>query len=527
MVIVDGHGADDPADLDVQAGTGPDANVLGAPGGQARSEVKPPDPQHARRWWVLAVLCLGQLMTVLDVAIVNIALPHAQAELHFSDHDRQWVITAYSLAYGSLILLSGRVADLFGRKRVLLTGAAGFAAASAVGGASVSFAMLVTARAVQGAFAALLAPAVLALLTTTFTGRSERGMAFGVYGGVSMAGASAGLLLGGVLTEYLNWRWVMYVNLIFAALVLVGGMALLENRPAEHRPGLDLPGTVLVCSGLFCLVYGLSQAGNASGTQGWTSAVTLGFLTGSVVLLAAFVLAEGCAAHPLLPLRIVLDRNRGGAYIAILLAVASMYGVFLFLTYYLEGTLRYSPVKTGLSFLPLTVMIMITSVAGNALIAPRVSPRLLIPAALAVAAAGMAMLTRIGLDSGYVTTVLPATLVQGAGLGLVFAPASNLGTSGVAPRDAGAAAATVNASRQIGGSIGLALFSTIAAEAASGYLTAHLHSAPLPRLLAQAAVHSYTTAFWASTATFALAAVLTAALLRPGRPGPGGQEAAS
>ena len=252
-----------------------------------------------------------------------------------------------------------------------MIGLVGFAVASAIGGAAVDFPMLVAARAVQGAFGALLAPAGLSLLTTTFTEAKERGKAFGIYGGIAGAGASIGLLLGGFLTEYASWRWTMFVNLIFAAFALVGGAVFLTHRAAEIRPHLDLTGTVLVSAGLFSLVYGFSNAD----TNGWSNPVTVGFLVAAAVLLVAFVAFESRAANPLLPMRVVLDRNRGGAYLAMFFAAIGMFGVFLFLTYYLEVSLGYSSVKTGLVFLPMTALLVITAGTASTLLATRVSPR--------------------------------------------------------------------------------------------------------------------------------------------------------
>jgi EmrB/QacA subfamily drug resistance transporter len=488
------------------------------PAAEAPVQTRSADPHHARRWWILAVLGVAQLMVVLDATIVNIALPHAQSDLGFSNADRQWIVTAYSLAFGSLLLIGGRIADVFGRKWVFLVGLVGFAAASAVGGAAVSFPMLVAARAVQGGFGALLAPAALSLLTTTFTSPSERGKAFGIYGGIAGAGASIGLLLGGFLTEYLDWRWTMFVNVIFAIIALVGGLALLAHRRTEDRPRVDVAGTVLVSAGLFAIVYGFSNAATKPGSSGWTNGVTLGFLVAGVLLLIAFVAFERRVRTPLLPLRVVLDRNRGGAYLAMFLAAIGMFGVFLFVTYYLEETLRYSAVKTGVAFLPMTGLIMVTAAIGNTVLATRVSPRLLIPSGLVVAAVGMALLTRIGLQPHYASTVLPATLVIAVGLGLVFAPAFSLGTAGVGAGDAGVASATVNVAQQVGGSIGTALLNTIATTAVSSYIASHAASGPMRLVQAQAALHSYTIAFWVGAAVFVVAAVLTAPLLRPGVP---------
>ena len=478
------------------------------------------DPNYPRRWWILAILGLAQLMVVLDVTIVNIALPHAQSALAFSNTDRQWIVTGYSLAFGSLLLLGGRIADNFGRKRVFLIGIVGFAAASAFGGAAQNFDMLLAARVLQGAFGALLAPATLSLLTTTFTDPQERTKATGIYGGIAGAGASVGLLLGGFLTQYLDWRWVMYVNVVLAAFALAGGGTLLKNVPSLHRPKLDLVGTVLAAAGLFCLVFGFSNASMSTGSSGWTKPGTLGTLIGGVILLIVFVLAEQRVANPLLPLRVVLDRNRGGAYMSMFLAAIGMFGVFLFLTYYLEETLQYSAVKTGLAFLPLTLILVVVAGAGNVILLTRVSPRLAVPTGLLLAGVAMALLTRIGLHASYAADVLPTLLLMGIGLGLVFAPAFTLGTLGVDRDDAGVASATINVAQQIGGSIGTSLLNTIAATAATGYVTAHAasitSSASKQLVVANGLIHSYHVVFWVGAAVFAGAAVLCALLLRSG-----------
>jgi EmrB/QacA subfamily drug resistance transporter len=478
------------------------------------------NPHYAKRWWILALLGTAQLMVVLDATIVNIALPHAQSALGFGNSDRQWIVTGYSLAFGSLLLLGGRIADLFGRKRIFIIGVIGFAAASAFGGAAQNFDMLLAARIIQGAFGALLAPATLSLLTTTFTRPAERSKAMGIYGGIAGAGASVGLLLGGVLTEYLDWRWVMYVNVLIAAIALTGGVTLLKQIAVPHRPRLDLVGTVLAAVGLFAIVYGFSNASMSSGSSGWTKPATLGTLIGGAVLIAAFVIVERRVAHPLLPLRVILDRNRAGAYLAMFFAAIGMFGVFLFLTYYLEETLQYSAVKTGLSFLPLTLVLVVVAAVGNTVLLTRVSARILVPFGLLLAAVGMALLTHIGLQSDYAADVLPTLLLLGFGLGLVFAPAFLLGTFGVDASDAGVASATVNVAQQIGGSIGTSLLNTIAAVAASGYITAHassITSAASKQLVeANGLLNSYHTVFWVAAAIYAGSAVLCALLLRSG-----------
>jgi EmrB/QacA subfamily drug resistance transporter len=462
--------------------------------------------EYDRRWLILAVLSISQLMVVLDATVVNIALPSAQQALHFSDGSRQWVVTAYTLGFGSLLLLGGRLADLFGRKRTLITGLGGFALASAVGGTAQSFGPLIAARAVQGIFAALLAPAALSLLTTTFTDPRERGKAFGIFGAIAGAGAGIGLLLGGVLTEYISWRWCLYVNLIFAAVAGTGALLLLAKQARSTRPRLDIPGTLSASAGLFALVYGFSEATK----NGWAASSTLGFLAAGVALLGVFVFVQTRAAHPLLPLRIVLDRNRGGSYLAMLIAVSGMFGVFLFLTYYLQQTLGYSPVKSGLAYLPMIGAIVATSTTASTVLLPRIGPRLLVLPGMLIAAAGMVVLAQLGVHSTYAAHILPALIPLGVGLGLISAPAMNTATLGVDPRDAGAASATVNTAQQVGGSLGTALLNTVATTATTSFVAG---KAAAPGIAADAAVHGYTTAFWWAAAIFAAGAVLCGLLL--------------
>jgi len=469
------------------------------------------NPDYARRWWILAILGLAQLMIVLDATVVNIALPTAQTDLAFSDNARQWIVTAYALSFGSLLLIGGRIADVFGRKWTLVVGIAGFALASAVGGAAANFGMLVTARAVQGVFAALLAPAVLSLLTTTFTEPKERAKAFGIFGAIAGSGASVGLLLGGFLTEYASWRWTLYVNLILCAVALIGSVTLLHHTKTTDRPKLDIPGTVLVSGGLFALVFGFSHAE----TAGWASAVTIAMLVIAAVLLIGFVGWQTRTAHPLLPLRILRDRDRAGAYTAMFLSSVGMFAVFLFLTYYLQASLHYSAVMTGVAFLPMTGALVVVAGVVSAVLVTRVGGRILIPTGLALSAVAMYLLTTIGLDTAYQAHVMPALLLMGVGLGLVFAPSFSLATVNVDAHDSGVASATVNTVQQVGGSIGTALLNTIASTAAATYVASHL-SQPAALLRANAAVHSYITAFWWAAGVFALAAVLTAVLLRSG-----------
>ncbi|WP_369214752.1 MFS transporter [Streptomyces flavofungini] len=471
----------------------------------------PPD----RRWWILAVICLAQLMDVLDVTIVNIALPHAQADLGFSDGDRQWIVTAYSLTFASLLLPSGRVCDLVGPRTMLLIGLAAFACASALGGATPNFGILVTARALQGAAGAVIAPAALALLSTTFTQTKERARAFAVFGAVSGSGAAVGMLLGGALTQYLDWRFTLYVNVAIAAAAIIGALLLIPRRPKpEQRPHLDVAGTVLVSTGLFCVVYGLA----AVESHPWSSPATWGFLTAGAVLLAAFAWWQNRTAHPLLPPRIIVNRNRGGSHLAILIAGIGLFGAFLFLNFYLQGTLHYTPLMTGLAFLPMVGTLVVAGGIATTQLYPRLGARVPVAIGMLIAAAAMAWLTRIGSHSTYAEAVLGPLLVFGLGIGATIAPAMSAGTAGVRPGDAGIASATVNAAQQIGGSTGTALLNSLAASALARYLVGKDPASPTDR--ADAVLHSYSTAFWATSAIFAAGAVVCGLILPTQRPDP-------
>jgi len=468
-----------------------------------------------RRWLILGVIGLAQLMVVLDATIMNIALPSAQRALHFSTVDRQWVVTAYTLAFGSLLLLGGRLSDLLGRKVTFLTGLVGFAGVSAIGGASVSFAMLVVARACQGAFAALLVPSALSLLTTTFTEQKDRGKAFGVYGAIAAAGGAAGLLLGGALTEYLSWRWTLYVNLIFAGVAFIGGALLLKQQPSRVKPKLDIPGVVLVSSAVFCLVYGFSNAA----THNWHTPSTWGFLVVGVVLLAGFAFWMGRARYPLLPPRVVLDRNRGGAYLSMFIASAGMFATFLFLTYYLQQTLGYTPVVTGFAFLPIVGGIAVAANLSTIVLMPRVGPKPLVATGMLVGAGAMVWFAQLGVHTAYATGVLGPLIMTGAGLGLVIAPSINTGTFGVAPQDAGVASATVTVGQQLGASVGTSLLNTIFASAVASYFAANIASARLigrQALTGLALAHGYDTAFWWTAGILAGGSIVAAILFRRG-----------
>jgi EmrB/QacA subfamily drug resistance transporter len=474
-----------------------------------------PGATRPRLGLALLVIATAQLMVVLDLTIMNIALPSAQRALHFTTVDRQWVVTAYALAFGSLLLLGGRLADLLGRKVTFLAGLVGFAGVSAIGGASVNFAMLVTARACQGAFAALLVPSALSLLVTTFTEQKERGKAFGVFGAIAVAGGAVGLLLGGALTEYLSWRWTLYVNLFFAGVAFTGGALLLQGQTSRVKLALDIPGVLLVSGAVFCLVYGFSNAASHS----WGTPSTYGFIAAGVVLLAAFAAWQGRAAHPLLPPRVVLDRNRSGAYLSMLIVGAGLFGIFLFLSYYLQQTLGYSPLVTGVAFLPFSAGSALASNLATIVLMPRVGPKPLVAAGMLAAAGGAVWLAQLGPHTGYAAGVVGPLILAALGMGMVIAPSIATGTLGVAPQDAGVASATVTVGQQLGASIGTSLLNTIFAAAVTSYLAANLASARIigrQALTGLALAHGYDTAFWWTAGIFAGGAVIGGVLLRRG-----------
>jgi EmrB/QacA subfamily drug resistance transporter len=469
------------------------------------------NPHHGRRWLILAVLGLSQLMVVLDATVMNIALPTAQHALAFSDADRQWIVTGYALAFGSLLLLGGRLSDFLGRKWALMIGLGGFAAASVIGGFSTSFTMLLGARIFQGIFGALLAPAALSLLTTTFTNPEERGKAFGIYGAIAGAGGAIGLLLGGVLTSYASWRWNLLVNVPIGVVTIAGAALLLHHSRAATRARLDLPGVATVTVGLSALVYGLSHAETTS----WTNTATLSFLAAAVVLLVSFVVVETRVKHPLLPVRLVLNRHRGGSLLSMFFSGVGMFAFFFFLTFYLQGTLGYTPVRTGIAFLAMVATLVVSAQISTNLLLHRLGPRLVVASGMLIAAAAMLLFTRIGPQSSYATVILPALLVLGVGFGLVMPAATSTAVFGVEARDAGVASAMVTTVQQVGGSIGTALLSTLAARAATSFAAGHPGTGNLQVL---ATIHGYVTVFYYSALVFAVGAVAAWLLIGRGVP---------
>ncbi|HSV66713.1 MAG TPA: MFS transporter [Mycobacteriales bacterium] len=466
-----------------------------------------PVEPHPRRWAALVVISIAQLMVVLDATIVNIALPQAQRDLGITDVDRQWVVTAYTLTFGGLLLLGGRIADYWGRKRTFLVGAIGFAVASALGGAANGGSVLFAARALQGVFGALLAPAGLALMTVLFIEAKERAKAFGVFGAIAGGGSAVGLLLGGVLTEYANWRWCLLVNIPVALVALALAIPLVPESRAHGNTRYDVPGAVLATAGLVSVVYGFTKAA----TDGWSAPATMAFVAAGVVLLVAFVLVEIRSENPLLPMRILLDRNRGGAFLASVLTGAGLFGAFLFLIYYFQVVLGYTPLQAGVACLPITAGVLVAAGLATGLM-PRIGPKPLMVAGSLTAASSMFYLTQVGVTSSYAVHVLPAALVLGFGLGLTFVPLSNLALIGVPDHDAGAASATLNATQQVGASLGTALLNTIYATAVTGYLATHAVAGSAGQL--EGLVHGYTTAFAWGGGLLLASAVVIAVLLK-------------
>jgi EmrB/QacA subfamily drug resistance transporter len=460
-----------------------------------------PDP---RRWKALLVIAIAQLMVVLDASIVNIALPSIQVDLGITDANRQWVVTAYTLAFGGLLLLGGRIADFQGRKRMFIVGLSGFAAASFLGGISTSAEMLYGARALQGVFAALLAPAALSLISVTFTDSRERAKAFGVFGAISGGGAAIGLVAGGILTEYLSWHWTLLVNVPIAILAVALAIPFVHESRATGDTKYDVPGAILATAGLVSLVYGITQAD----AEGWNGSSTLTFMGLGLVLLAIFLFVESRTSHPLLPLRILLNRNRGGAYLASFFVGMGLFAMFLFLTYFFQGVLGYTPLQSGLLFLPFSAGVIVSAGMASQLL-PRFGPRYVTATGFLLAVTGMFLLTRMTSTSGYVTDILPSLIIISLGMGLIFVPLSAVSLFAVGNHDAGVASAVLNTSQQIGGSIGVAFLNTIAASATTAFIVANQLEGPTPDAL----VAGFTQGFVWGAALLAIAGIVWVVLV--------------
>jgi EmrB/QacA subfamily drug resistance transporter len=465
------------------------------------------NPYHERRWVALGVILIAQIMILLDATVVNVALPSAQADLGFSDANRQWVVTAYLLAFGSLLPLGGRLGDAFGRKTMFLVGLVGFVIASAAGGAAPNIATLITARAVQGGFAAVLAPAALSLITVVFTDLKELNKAFGIFGAVAGSAAAIGLLLGGLLTDYANWRWCMYVNIAFAIVGIIGGLMLLHNSTEPDRPKLSVSSTIVGSAAIFGLVFGSAEAQ----TDGWGAALALTPLIAGGLLLIGFVVLQKFDRHPLIPLRVLADRNRGAAYLTLLLGQAGVFALFLFLTYYFQSVLHYSPIRTGVAFLPMMVAVALVATLTQSVLVLHLSMRVIVAAGLIISGAGTALLTQADASSPYASWVLPGLILVGSGIGSAIVSAVAIGQQGVDPRDAGTAGAVNNVAQQLGAALGIAVISTFAATATNHYLTHHGSTAAV-----SATVHGFAVGYWWAAGAFWAAAVLCGALIRGG-----------
>ncbi|MFJ9367044.1 MFS transporter [Nocardia sp. NPDC101769] len=460
-----------------------------------------------RRWWALLVLSIAQLLVVLDATIVTISLPYAQTDLGIRDADKQWVFTAYTLMFGGLLLLGGRLADYVGRRRIFLTGLVGFALASALAGAATSPGLLFAGRALQGLFAALLAPSALSLVSVTFTAPQERARAFAVFGGVSGAGFAVGLIGGGALTQYVSWRWCLLVNIPIAlATTAAALLVVVRDVPVRRDGGYDLPGVVFVTAGLASIVYGFNRAAQA----GWGATSTVALLMVGVCLLLAFVAIEARVANPLLPLRIPGEINRGGSFLAALLVPVAMYAVFLFLSYYFQQTLGYSPLKAGIAFLPFPFGIVVSAGIASKLL-PQVGPRVLMLVGALLGVVGLIYLAQLRVGQSYWAAVLPAEIVIALGMAQIFVAMQATALYAIDDRDAGVASGLLNAVQQIGASIGTALLTTIAVQVSTRYARDH---PPAPDLPARAAVHSYDIGFYWGAGFFVIAAIVVAMTIR-------------
>ncbi|TDH22523.1 MFS transporter [Mycobacteroides franklinii] len=467
----------------------------------------PSPPRNGRdRWLALAVACLIEMLLVINSSIIAAALPATQADLRFGNSDRQWLITAYVLALGGLLLLGGRVADMVGLRRALVIGLVGFATASFIGGSATNFGELVTSRVAQGVFGALLAPAAMSLVVNSFRESEEERHAFGIFGAVIGAASTAGLLVGGVLTQLLTWRWVMYVSVLMTILALIGTLAFVRKYPAGHRRQLDLFGSLTVTLGLFAIVFGFSRVE----IRGWTAGTTLVSFCAGLTLIGVFIGHQHRSKNPLLPLRVIYDRTRGAAFLAMFFASAGLFGVVLSLLYYLQRCLHLAPLWAGVAFLPFSAMVVVASTLGNTFILPRLNGRIVLIVGGVTAAFGLLILSHIDSHADYYTAILPGLIIGGLGKGLIFGASTHGAATGIHPDESGIASATVNVMHHVGGSMGAALLSSVVASTATFFLARHASSD-------QAAAAGYSAAFWVSAAS-CLAAAAIALIVSPARP---------
>ena len=458
-----------------------------------------------RRWLALTVLVVSQFMVVLDTAIVNVALPSIKTALHFSQEDLQWVITGYAICFGGALLLGGRLADLLGRRRVFISGIAVFTVFSLLDGLAWSEAALIAFRCAQGLGAALISPAALSILTTTFTEGRDRNRALGIWAAASASGGAVGGLLGGALTSGLGWSWIFFVNVPVGALVVaVTPRVLRESRALLGRRHFDFAGAAAITAGLMLLVYAMTR-GSA---QGWGSPATVGLLVASVLLIGSFFVIEQRSKFPLLPLRILRLRTLAASNVTGLIAGTVIVSQFLLLTLYMQEVLRYSPIKTGVVYIPLTVTLIVFSAIAQALVT-RLGVKRVLPAGLALSAIAFVLFARLPVNANYVTDLLPGLVISGLGLAVVFVPMNIGALTGVRPADAGVASGLINMTVQIGGAIGVAATVTIATTATADYVSTH----PGINAVGAALTHGYNLAFWVLAGITAAGAVLTALML--------------
>lgn len=459
-----------------------------------------------RRWFVLVLVCIAQFMVVLDATITNVALPSIQTGLDFSPTSLQWVVNAYTLAFGGFLLLGGRAADFVGRRRLFVIGIVVFTAASLVCGLAESSTVLIAARALQGLGAAMVSPAALSIVTTTFREGPERTKALSVWAAIAVGGAAIGLLLGGILTEYLSWEWVFFVNVpVGIAAILLSLRFIPESRQADTK-GVDVLGAISVTAGLTLLVYAIVKTQD----YGWLSVETIGMAIGAAILLVAFVFIELRSKAPLVRLGIFRQRALTGANLAMLAVTGGMFAIFYFASLYVQQTLGFTPVQAGLAFLPLTAGIILFSFAAQQLIG-RIGVKPVALTGMFVAAIGLLLLARIPVDGSYASDVLPGILVMAAGLGLTFVPMTLIATTGVSDADAGLASGLFNSSQQIGGALGLAILSTVAASTTADALP---DGAPTAANQASALVDGFQAAFAVGAGLMLVGVLITAIFVR-------------
>lgn len=474
------------------------------------SKVETEDGLDPTRWRALIVIAIAQLMVILDSSIVNIAIPSAKIDLNISSQNQQWIVTAYTLAFGSLLLLGGRIADYVGRKKIFIIGLLGFAGASALGGIASTQGLLFAARGLQGAFGALLTPAALSLINITFTVPKERAKAFGVYGAVSGGGAAIGLILGGVLTQYANWRWTLGVNVPIAIVATLLAVPYVHESKAPGDRTYDIPGVLTATAGLFSLVYAFTLAAK----DGWTDSRTFMFFGFAAIFLSLFMVIESRVKNPLLPFRIIAERNRAGSYLSSLFVGAGLFSMFLFLGLYLQVILGYSPLRTGFAFLPFSLgVVAFAGLAAKLL--PAVGPRPLMIWGLIQATIGLLLLTRITPTTSYVTHVLPTLIIMSTGIALVFIPIASTSLHGIGSHDSGVGSAMLNTSQQIGASLGTALLNTIAATATASYITLNGGSGKVAQYAALS--HGYTQSFKVGAGFLIVATIVVALTIRLGK----------